>query len=546
MIKNKWIAALCIVLLFVPSLFAILAFVNAGKAPTLDLKTVKTMEIQDLRGTTYTFEKGKDGGIIDIFVKMNRNAVSIPSLPEQLTGSDFFLARYETAQKSAEYKYYFTLGQGESYYTDASGLAYQIRESDAERFLSTVYASSLYSAAQIPVMTLASGTAVLPSSASWHYQIGKGQFLDCSAAAQTAEDGLSYRMDGGIGLNFSIQPDSLFVTATDEDGKVIFNDTYDKMSGLSLSSATALHFTVDAKWYEDATREYYGELHYDFSADISAPAVFQLGENTIDPGDFVVLTGVNVSAPDKVTFRSEPALICQGEEFQPVFFTDGDLVRALIPTDYATDAKQYTFTVSYGATSQTLTLSIRDKTFKSSDYHVSSTVAQSTFTSATVEDFYQSMKELAMTASDVRYWNGAFGHPTESEIVTMGYGRYATVTSTKQTFRHTGVDYHTPKGTEILAMNDGVVVYTGAFDYSGKLVVIEHGFGLKTWYAHLDSISVSVGDSVKKGDVLGIGGTSGFASDNANHYAVHTEMTVFNIPVCPYTAQDRGIPMYTR
>lgn len=546
MIKNKWIAALCIVLLFIPTLFAVLAFVNTGKTPTLDLKTVKTMEIQDLDGTNYVFEKGRDSNVIDIFVKLNRNAVAIPSLPEQLEGGDFFLVRYETAQKTAEYKYYFTLGQGNSYYTDASGLSYQLKEDDVARFTSTVYARSLFPASDVPVMTLSGGTSVIPSSVSWYYLSDQGQFLDGSAAAETAADGASYIMDGGIGLNFTVQPDSLFVTATDQSGKTIFNDTYDKMSGLSLSAATALHFTVEAKWYEDADRDYYGELRYDFAAEISAPAVFQLGENTIDPGDFVVLTGVNVSNPANVTFASAPALICQGEEFTPVFFTDGDLVRALIPTDYATDVDQYTFTVSYGASSQTLTLSVRDKTFKSADYHVSSTVAESTFTGATVEDFYQSMKTLAMTASDTRYWNGNFGHPTESEIVTMGFGRYVTVTSTKQTFRHEGVDYHTPKGTEILSMNDGVVIYTGVFDYSGKLVVIEHGFGLKSWYAHLDSIDVSVGDTVKKGDVIGIGGTSGFASDSADHLAVHTALTVFNIPVCPYTAQDNGIAMYTK
>ena len=544
MIKNKWIATLCIIALFIPSLFAVIAYVNTGKAPTVDTKTVQTMEIRDLVGGTFSFDKKEGKDMIKLFVDMNKGAVSIPSLPEQLEGSDFFLVKYTTAQASAEYKYYFTLGSGVSYYTDASGLAYMISEKDVAKFAETVYAHSLYAASDVPTLTVSHGDSVIPSAIKWYYLSDTGNYIESGFTTDTSSERRTYQMDGGIALNFSIQPDYLYVTAKDRGGNILFDDLYKNMSGLQIPSESGISFEVDARWYEDSSREYYGEIKYSFDADISAPAVFHLGETTLEPGYFTVLTGINITDISKVKFSSEPALICRGEEFTPVFYRDGEYVRALIPTDYLTDVEKYTFTLSYGAASQELTLNVKTKKFGSSTYHVSSSVAAMTFTDATVAEFESAMAEITALSSDIRYFSGKFSPATKENTVTIGFGRHVEVSSTKQTFRHDGVDYYAPKGTDVLAVTSGVVVYTGAFDYPGKFIVIDHGFGLKSWYCHLDQIDVEVGDEVRTGEIIGSGGTSGFASDSISHRAVHVTLSIFGVPVCPYTAEESGIPMY--
>jgi murein DD-endopeptidase MepM/ murein hydrolase activator NlpD len=88
--------------------------------------------------------------------------------------------------------------------------------------------------------------------------------------------------------------------------------------------------------------------------------------------------------------------------------------------------------------------------------------------------------------------------------------------------RHLGVDMRSPKGSPIYAA-DGGVVTTSAYKGSyGNLVVLNHGNGLETYYAHCDTLSASVGDVVAQGQQIGTVGISG----NATGYHLHFEVRV--------------------
>ncbi|MDX9853358.1 MAG: M23 family metallopeptidase [Tenuifilaceae bacterium] len=87
---------------------------------------------------------------------------------------------------------------------------------------------------------------------------------------------------------------------------------------------------------------------------------------------------------------------------------------------------------------------------------------------------------------------------------------------------HTGMDFTAPTGTDIYATGDGVVQKV---DYSqrgyGNHVVIDHGFGYATLYAHMHSISVRPGQKVKRGSVIGQVGNTGMSVAPHLHYEVH-------------------------
>ncbi len=90
-----------------------------------------------------------------------------------------------------------------------------------------------------------------------------------------------------------------------------------------------------------------------------------------------------------------------------------------------------------------------------------------------------------------------------------------------QTKRHTGVDFAMKIGNPIYATGDGVVeaVLFEFFGY-GNSVIIDHGFGYKTMYAHLNSVNVIEGMKVSRGDCIAISGKSGRASGPHLHYEV--------------------------
>ena len=92
---------------------------------------------------------------------------------------------------------------------------------------------------------------------------------------------------------------------------------------------------------------------------------------------------------------------------------------------------------------------------------------------------------------------------------------------TGRTKRHTGVDFALKPGNPVYATGDGVVesVRFDFFGY-GNQIVIDHGFGYKTRYAHMKSISVVEGMKLKRGECLGESGNSGRSSGPHLHYEV--------------------------
>jgi murein DD-endopeptidase MepM/ murein hydrolase activator NlpD len=86
--------------------------------------------------------------------------------------------------------------------------------------------------------------------------------------------------------------------------------------------------------------------------------------------------------------------------------------------------------------------------------------------------------------------------------------------------RHEGIDLAAPAGTPVWATADGTVVDTGRGGRFGKTVVIDHGAGYRTRYAHLKKIDTEKGKRVKRGDVIGRVGKSGNASGPHLHYEV--------------------------
>lgn len=93
---------------------------------------------------------------------------------------------------------------------------------------------------------------------------------------------------------------------------------------------------------------------------------------------------------------------------------------------------------------------------------------------------------------------------------------------------HAGVDISAPHGTPIKASADGVVASAQWEGGYGRLVVLDHGNGLQTWYAHMSRFSVVPGQFVRRGEILGRAGATGRATSAHLHYEVRRGGTAIN------------------
>lgn len=541
--KKIFFVVLCVALLFVPTYVALGSYYMAQNSP-VDEDAVTKMIVNAPDGTSYVFDKNSGNSsdtekakeMITMFVGINENATKQSSLPDAVKSKAFFEVKYYSYDFETVYKYYFNAEPSEAYYVDNNDVAYKIAQPDAADFVYSPYAISLYTSAASPNLSVA-GTGVLPQNIQWKYLLSNNDYAQ--AIVPTTTDLQSVTITSDLRLDFDIEPDYLQVQIYNGSNE-LFNDLYTNISKVTFTENATLSVIVQARWYEDATRASYGEAQYNFNINIVAPPVFSLGSSSIEHGEFVVITGRNVLDASTISFSSSPDI-----GFTPVFFAEGTAVHALVPISYAVDySSNFTFNIECEGTVSVLNLAVESKTFRAQNYNVSIELISQYFDGNANAAFADTMAPYFANRLDGAYFGGALGYPAASisslsGTVKTGYGIYRTLSVTGTTYRHDGVDFMVGSGDVVTAAYGGKVIFSGQTAKSGRTVVIDHGWGLKTLYAHMSNIYVEEGAIVNKGDELGIVGSTGFTPDIQLHFGMY----VFDVPVSPYNYFDYGIPV---
>ncbi|MCI8383333.1 MAG: peptidoglycan DD-metalloendopeptidase family protein [Clostridia bacterium] len=137
------------------------------------------------------------------------------------------------------------------------------------------------------------------------------------------------------------------------------------------------------------------------------------------------------------------------------------------------------------------------------------------------EEVNKEILSLALDGIESQYIGGELAWPIPGYTrITSKYGmRTHPITGVYKL--HTGVDVSAPMGANFVATNDGIVVKAGYNGAYGNMVIIDHGGGVSTLYAHGSEIMVQVGDTVKRGEtvVLKVGST-GYSTGPHAHFEV--------------------------
>jgi murein DD-endopeptidase MepM/ murein hydrolase activator NlpD len=118
-----------------------------------------------------------------------------------------------------------------------------------------------------------------------------------------------------------------------------------------------------------------------------------------------------------------------------------------------------------------------------------------------------------------KLWGDAGFQKPINSVFTAPFGSFRLMNNSMQT-RHTGWDLRAAVGTPVMAMASGKVAFAGLLDIRGNYVLIDHGYGLFSGYAHMSQIHVTRGQSVSKGQIIGVSGNTGRSNGPHVHWEI--------------------------
>ncbi len=241
------------------------------------------------------------------------------------------------------------------------------------------------------------------------------------------------------------------------------------------------------------------------------PAVFLVAPREPAQGDIVRVT---MDMPKGATGGTVTFL---GKTY-PGFVSSG-LLNVYIGVDMDTHAGLHPIRYDFGGESGSREISIRARTYDTERLTVPEKYTElDDQTLARVNAEAERLNALWNEISGQRLWTESFLKPaTGPNGSPFGLRRYF---NGKPRRPHSGLDIKAPEGSEVYASNVGKVVLAEDLFFTGNTVVIDHGMGLFTLYAHLQRIDVKVGQSVERSQRLGLVGKTGRVTGPHLHWAV--------------------------
>ena len=128
------------------------------------------------------------------------------------------------------------------------------------------------------------------------------------------------------------------------------------------------------------------------------------------------------------------------------------------------------------------------------------------------------VRNLFQGVREEKLWKGPFRRPLEGEL--SGAFGVRRVINGQARNPHSGIDLQAEAGTPVAACNSGIVALVDELFFSGKTVILDHGWGLYSMYFHLSDAGVSEGDRLRAGDILGRVGSTGRSTGPHLHWGM--------------------------
>lgn len=241
-------------------------------------------------------------------------------------------------------------------------------------------------------------------------------------------------------------------------------------------------------------------------AQLALQSAWTLLPDTASPGDVIL---VRHQEPGEIEWQDKTYIL---QPYGAGYFTYLPIPISLKPGTYPIGDQQLTVT---------------DKKFDTQYLKVTKQMESMRQETDRIQADQKKINEARSKSEPEFLFTTEFMQPIEGILTTpFGYTRYV---NDKLDSRHMAIDLAADEGTPIHATNDGIVALADSLYLTGNSIYIDHGMNLFSQYAHLSKLLVSAGDKVKKGDVIGLVGSTGFSTGPHLHFTFWAH----NVPVNP-------------
>ena len=517
--RHRSRTAFIVFLLCLP-LALIAYFVFSFSNEKLNADEIKTMIISHEGGEP---DEYTDRESISFYTELFLSSSKLNSPMRELEEEPAVNVRLEREDSVLTYVIYPELSETGCMFTDQKGVCYLIPKESARSMLSRREFAFLYAESALPELKVISGskeTEVIPASYGWYYKKQNGEYAEYTEKS-VADGSESYSIYANRTntMVFSRKPDELNVTICDSSGNVL---PQNELGSLVFGNDTLLKVTVSATWLRTGAGNCDGRASYEFELLYDIPAILSVSSDTVEIGSGVQVDVRFLNNDETVYLRSDLEL---GE----LYFTDNEGIKTAIlgvadtnhPGKYSIE---YTIGDNTGYFDISLTGKAQDERTEIYRMSVSEELYEQALSNAAKEELNAIIESIYSVPPEKTYSVLGFAKPVASGSLVQPFGTRVIANITNNTETHLyysiGDTYSVSKGAGIYAASKGRIAYTGECGALGKVVIIDHGCGVFSWYYGLDSIERGEGTEVGPSTLLGKAGVNPYDNTSTVGFCV--------------------------
>lgn len=483
-------------------------------------------EFKDENGNNYDFSNQENRELASFLQSLNKHSHPLDESISDVNYDVSFSVRIDDDNKTRHINILAAL-DSPSYYVE-NGSLYQIEQEHFEELLNTEFSVALYEAEYTPRLSTNSNNTVIPKDASFTYLLKSDKTVE-GKSIQTNDELATFYVSDTSYFSFSTAPSNCQIKAF-VHGALYFEGDYNNLKEALIPNNKAVTYYVEASWDNTLNATCFGSAKYEFRLEYAPAPSFTIDRTSLEAGEFLLMTAKNIQNPEEITLA-----LSDGTLLTPQFFEKGSVYYALIPFDKTLSDGVYDLTIACKETKTKFDISITERNRSASSKIYTPDLP---LTEQMLADMNALISSIGKNCSQMTFGSSRFiNYETsyaEELYLNLGFGRVREFDAGLE-FELTGIEFTASAGVDVHVINNGIVCASGEDAVLGKYIVVDHGYGLKSWYCNISEAIHSVGDEVAKDEIIAKTGNSAFHG----YKGLYLMTTVFDIPVSPYAIYEK-------